>query len=128
MDMAYHQNSDGTHIISVASEKVTSFAVKDVIIQLADIHYQAHDCATYVVLNFGMYSHLPLREFVMYLKQFYKDVSDNQLSLALVVDTSQVRVLEAVVKTLVTRETIQYFTDLDKALLWLSIERSKSTV
>ncbi|MGB7339639.1 MAG: STAS/SEC14 domain-containing protein [Phototrophicaceae bacterium] len=126
MAITYHQNVDGTHIIKIESNSAVPVLIRDVVTLLVDIHYQSHHNSAYIVLDFERYDQFPLREFVMCLKQFYRDVEMNQLRVALVVQSSLVRVLEAVVKTLVTRESIQYFTDTERALLWLHLERGRN--
>ena len=80
----------------------------------------------YALIDMRGHYVLPLRDFSAQLKRLYRDLPETQpLFLAMVVDSSVVGVLSTIVKTLVRRETIQYFTNMDKAKMWLSIERTK---
>ena len=77
------------------------------------------------MLNLESHYHLPLREFAEELRTVYKSLDSNKLKLALVVQPSMVNVLEVVVKTLVSRQHIHYFTMSARAYLWLNLERKK---
>ncbi|MEM9953364.1 MAG: hypothetical protein AAF846_17285 [Chloroflexota bacterium] len=123
MPVKYQEYSQNTHIIRTQDDD--TFEMDIIIHKLHTICRKASDKPSYIMMDFSANYHVPLREFVIELKQFYGAVDSQKLRIALVVQPSLVRVLEAVVKTLVTRESIQYFTNEDRALLWLTIERGK---
>jgi hypothetical protein len=119
----YHQSGEGTHVIDVLAEfgSEESQGVIDILMQVGMSQSPA-----YGLIDMRGHYVLPLRDFSAQLKRLYRDLPENQpLFLAMVVDASVVSVLSTIVKTLVRRESIQYFTNIDKAKMWLSIERNK---
>lgn len=123
--IAYHQSADGTHTIDILSE-FGSAEAQEVIDILAEIAMSAGGEPAYSLIDMRGHYVLPLRDFSSQLKRLYREISENQpLFLAIVVDASVVSVLSTIVKTLIRRDSIQYFTQADKAHLWLSIERKK---
>jgi hypothetical protein len=123
--IAYHQSADGTHTIDILSE-FGSAEAQEVIDILAEIASNSAGHPAFGLIDMRGHYVLPLRDFSAQLKRLYRDMHDEQpLFLAMVVDASVVSVLSTIVKTLIRRDSIQYFTQADKAYLWLSIERSK---
>jgi hypothetical protein len=121
--ISYHQNSEGTHIVSVLNDFGSEEAQEAI-----DILGQAamQQSSSFALMDMRGHYVLPLRDFSAQLKRLYRDLPETQpLFLAMVVDSSVVGVLSTIVKTLVRRESIQYFTNIDKAKMWLSIERNK---
>ena len=121
----YHQTPEGIHVINSKETKSGIIAVDDVIEMLQEIQHNASGKPVYVVLNLEEHYHLPLREFAEELRSVFKSVDSSKLKLALVVQPSMVNVLEVVVKTLVSRQDIHYFTMTARAYLWLNLERKK---
>lgn len=123
--IAYHQNADGIHTIDILSEFGGAEA-QDVIDILAEIALTSAGQPAYGLIDMRGHYVLPLRDFSAQLKRLYREIPENQpLFLAMVVDASVVSVLSTIVKTLIRRDSIQYFVQADKAHLWLSIERNK---
>jgi hypothetical protein len=112
-------------VIDILSEFGSNEA-QEVIDILAGIAANQPDTPAYCLLDMRGHYVLPLRDFSAQLKRLYRDMPENQpLFLAMVVDAAVVSVLSTIVKTLVRRDSIQYFTQLDKGQLWLNIERNK---
>lgn len=121
--ISYHQSSEGNHVIEVLSEFGLEEAQEaiDILGQIA-----INQSPAFALIDMRGHYVLPLRDFSAQLKRLYRDLPENQpLYLAMVVDSSVVGVLSTIVKTLVRRESIQYFTNIDKAKMWLGIERTK---
>jgi hypothetical protein len=121
--VTYHQHSEGTHVIDVLSEFGAQEAQEaiDMLGQIATSQSPA-----YALMDMREHYVLPLRDFSAQLKRLYREMPEGQtLFVAMVVDASVVSVLSTIVKTLVRRDSIQYFTNMDKAKMWLSIERTK---
>jgi len=122
----YHQTPEGIHVIDSKETKSGLIAVEDIIEILQGIQYNAFGKPVYVVLNLEAHYHLPVREFAEELRPVYQSVDGSKLKLALVVQPSMVNVLEVVVKTLVSRQHIHYFTMSARAYLWLNLERKRA--
>jgi hypothetical protein len=125
--IAYHQAADGTHVIDILSE-FSGAEAQEVIDILAEIAVNARTTPAYCMIDMRGHYVLPLREFSAQLKRLYREMPENQpLFVAMVVDASVISVLSTIVKTLVRRESIQYFVEPDKAYMWLGIERTKQS-
>jgi|GEM_PF-6761631 len=120
----YHESADGIHIITLNTTR--EFDPEVITDLLGEIHHFAYGKPAYIMLNLEAHYRLPLREFVTELKHFYKRVDGSNLRIALVAQPSVVNVLQTMVKTLVTRESIQYFTVTDSAAQWLLLEIKKN--
>lgn len=121
----YHQASDGSHHITISSE-FNMPEIQELMDVLQEIARTNPDKATYIIIDLRGQYVLPLREFASPLKRFYQNLPENQaIFMALLVDTAVVSVLSTIIKTLIKRDSIQYFTQDDKAHLWLTIERGK---
>ena len=121
--VTYHQSGEGTHVIDVLSEFGAQEA-QEAIDMLGQIAMS--QSTGYALMDMREHYVLPLRDFSAQLKRLYRELPEGQtLFVAMVVDASVVSVLSTIVKTLVRRDSIQYFTNMDKAKMWLSIERMK---
>jgi hypothetical protein len=121
--ISYHQNGEGTHIIDVLTEfgAEESQEAIDILGQIA-----MNQSPAYGLMDIRGHYVLPLRDFSAQLKRLYREMPEGQtLFIALVVDASVIGVLSTIVKTLIRRDSIQYFTNVDKAKMWLAIERNK---
>lgn len=124
----YYESADGTHIFEAHADTSEHFNSRLIMDALTEIYQNAQGNPVYIMLNLNVHYHLPLREFVNELKQFYKMVDRSPVFIALVLQPALVGVVETMVKTLMRREAIQNFTKPELGLLWLSIERKKRPV
>jgi hypothetical protein len=121
--ISYHQTVEGTHVIDVLSEfgAEESQEAIDILGQIA-----MNQSPAYGLMDIRGHYVLPLRDFSAQLKRLYREMPEGQtLFIALVVDASVIGVLSTIVKTLIRRDSIQYFTNVEKAKMWLTIERNK---
>lgn len=103
-------------------------AINQFLDKLVEFYEQAGDEHLYIVLDMRQSGMLPLRSLTQSLRSLLQTYPDHDAAtIALVLDDPQMLdVTEALLKTIMRRDTIQYFTQLDKARLWLSIEQNKS--
>ena len=115
----------GTHIFNITDTNINNFDVHELTNALKRLYQEARGEPLYILLNLEGYHKLPLNDFILELKQFYASVNKASVFIALMLHPSLVTIVQSMVKTLVTREALQNFSQEEKALLWLSIERKK---
>ncbi|GAB5493141.1 MAG: hypothetical protein Phog2KO_33560 [Phototrophicaceae bacterium] len=125
MNFNHYQNSDSTHIFNITNRTVSDFDASMLTNTLHQLYQEAKGAPLYIILNLESYYSLPLSDFTLELKKFYTTVNKSSVFIALILDPSLVTIVQSMVKTLVTRESLQNFSKEETALLWLDIERKK---
>jgi len=75
-----------------------------------------------IILDVSDFYLLPLRNMALQLREFYEQRNVVDLSIALVVQPTIASVLTTLTRTYVKCDSIQLFTQLDKADLWLKLQ------
>lgn len=126
MEFNYSQNADGTHIFYVMrGDDADCFNSRILTDNINEIYQNAQGTPIYIVLNLASQEHLPLHAFILDLKRFYTSINQSSVFVALVLPHTLVHIVEATIKTLISRRAIQNFEQEKTALLWLNIERQR---
>jgi len=121
--LQHEQLSDDTH--RLVFEQATRESVDVLIITLRQIYAATADKAVYVVLDMRDSGMLPLRYFTNNLRDFINSEAhqlDSYLAI-LVCENTIVNMSTSLLRSILRRDKVQYFTEPDKALLWFEIER-----
>ena len=94
---------------------------------LADFYRESQSVSIYLILDMRISGMLPLRYLTLELRRLNEEyVNHVPIYIAIVLkDPSIIEVASALMRTIMRRDSTQYFTDIDKARLWLDIEQRK---
>lgn len=94
---------------------------------LADFYRKPQSESIYLVLDMRASGMLPLRYLTVEMRRLNEEYTNHApIYIAIVLkDTSLIDVTSALMKTIMRRDSVQYFTILEKARLWLDIEQRK---
>lgn len=115
-------NNSHELIFTEASRKATDQLIE----MLADFYRKQGD-RIYILLDMRQSGMLPLRYLTVELRRLNELYSSHSpIFIALVMnDASMLEVTSALMRTIMRRDNAQYFMDIDKARLWLSLEQKK---
>lgn len=82
----------------------------------------------YIVLDMRDSGMLPLRYLTTQMRDMLQQHPDRESAhIAIVLDDPQIlSVTQALMRTIIRRQRVQYFTQMDKAYFWLEIEKKKA--
>lgn len=126
-ELIQHKQSDDTHIF--AFHQATRMAVDDLTQHLRTLYSTAKpEHPFYIILDMRASGMLPLRYLAYSLRALVSQHPNKPSAYIAVIldDSALVSVTDALLKTILRRDHVQYFTQLDTAQLWLQIERKKA--
>lgn len=94
---------------------------------LVDFYEETNGDNPYIILDMRESGMLPLRYLTKSLRRLFERYPEHESAkIALVLEDPQMlNVTRALLRTIMKRESVQYFTKMDKARLWLKIEQNK---
>lgn len=119
-----HQQADGTYYLAT-TDLLVETDVEQIVAILKAIYH--HDQATYAILDLTGNYVLPMRVLASRIRHFFRGMmrTSAPFFVAVIVEPDILQVMDTVLKTLVSRDAIQPFTDIDRARQWLKLERLK---
>ena len=118
-----HENDVHELIFSEASRN----SVEEFIALLFDFYENLGVEHIYLLLNLRESGMLPLRHFTARMRELNQQCPNHPaLHMALALnDSTLADVTSALMRTIMRRDSAQYFTDIDKAYFWLKMEQDK---
>lgn len=102
-------------------------AIDQFLVMLIDFYKEANDNSAYVVLDMRESGMLPLRYLTKSLRRLFEQYPVKETAkIALVLEDPQMlNVTRALLGTIMRRESVQYFTQIEEARTWLQLEQNK---
>lgn len=123
----YSRYGDGTH--AVRFYEATRQAVDTLIDMIEGLYSDPENNENiYLILDFRNSGMLPLRYFTQELRQLnerYPRHKPAHMAMVLA-DANIIDVTDALLRTILRRDSVQYFTVMDSAEMWLRLERDKA--
>mgnify|MGYP006271962111 CR=1 FL=1 len=118
----YTHHADGTHEFKLEGDN--AYAVDQLLPEFKTII--TGDDAKYVIFEMTTLKMGTMRYFANELRAFMRARQDQTpLFIAIIISAGMVDLTSSLLKTILERETVQYFTQSDKARTWLRIEKQK---
>ena len=126
MSLITHLRQDN-NVHELAFTEASRRSTDQLITLLADFYRKPQSESIYLVLNMCISGMLPLRYLTVELRRLNEEYPNHaSIYIAIVLkDASIIEVTSALMRTIMRRDSTQYFTDIDKARLWLDIEQRK---
>ena len=115
------------NIHELVFEESSRDAIDQFLGMLVDFYQNEDGENPYIILDMRESGMLPLRYLTTSLRQLFEYYPEHEpAKIALVMEDPQMLdVARALLQTIMKRESVQYFTKMDKARLWLQIEQNK---
>ena len=112
-------------IFTEASRRSTDQLIE----MLANFYRQEQQEQIYLLLDMRQSGMLPLRYLTVEMRRLNEQYAKHApIFIALVLeDVNLIEVTSALMRTIMRRDSAQYFTDIDKARLWLNLEQIKQS-
>ncbi|MEO1288485.1 MAG: hypothetical protein AAFV93_12015 [Chloroflexota bacterium] len=116
------------HIHEVVFTESSRGAIDQFLSMLSKIYEQSNGLPIYIVLDMRHSGMLPLRYLTKSLRRTLEQFPNRPpANIAIVLEDPQMlNVTRALLRTITHRESVQYFTQIDKARLWLQLEYNRS--
>lgn len=118
-----HNNNIHELVFTESSRSVIDHFLK----MMNRFYQQSNGESLYLIMDMRQSGMLPLRYLTKSLRQLLEQHADTaSTNIAIVLEDPQMlNVTRALLRTFMHRDSVQYFTDIEKAHLWLQIEQTK---
>jgi hypothetical protein len=126
MSLITHLRQDN-NVHELAFTEASRRSTDQLITILADFYRNPQSESIYLLLDMRDSGMLPLRYLTLEMRRLNEEYLNHApIYIALVVDdVSIIEVTSVLMRTIMRRDSAQYFTNIDKARLWLDIEQRK---
>ncbi|MEO1288836.1 MAG: hypothetical protein AAFV93_13805 [Chloroflexota bacterium] len=126
----HHTSADNIHTITLQTdriiEKLSTQQIIEALVWISEQFNLSDKQQLRVIIDLSCFHLLPLRNLAIELRRFYEQEENINTKIALVVQPALVEVLNTMTRTYVKRDSIQLFTQLDKAELWLTLQNTST--
>jgi hypothetical protein len=124
MGLITHNKTDGIH--ELVFQKASRASIEELTNLLEHI-YNTNPNSSYCILDLRTSGMLPIRYLTYQMRRLHtRHPNHNPIHIAVVLDDGlMLNMSQVLLRTVMQRDNAQYFTNMDKAKLWLQLEQQK---